>query len=718
MATALGILASDWRPDLWPIWTIAALLTALLLLKFPSSLGVYGSTFVLFGFWHGYQIDTNEGFRQSTELKETERIVTLLVTSEPQINMLRLTHRFTALVKTIDNRPAGFLVAAECAGGPFAYGDEILAHGKFSHPNSPLNPGEFNYAEFLRHQNIYLEFRSSHGFPPEITAHDRGSPLIARALALRHWIAETLKTGLDDDPEVAETIQGMVLGARGETNSDLKKLFQETGTIHLFAASGLQVALFGGLAWSGIRYLRLQRRFAALAIIPMVVSYCAITGFHPATVRATVMAVLLAIGVSLERPSVAINTLAASGLIILTYNTQQLFQVGFQLSFAAVVGIIILVDRGTDLLFRPFQLDPFFPRRLLRSWQRIYFRFLFLFCESLSLTLVCWLATSPVLILWENHLSLVSIAANLVVVPLASVVMVLGVISMLVMPVYSGLAIYLNNTSWLITKVILFLLHGAVWLPSHSLNVAFPGALTTDSMTILSEGTSHVCHLRFADENWLLNIGTPPQWERITLPYLRFQGINQINGLIVSDIVRKQIGNPSTRHDEMPLAQVIEPTTNTGNPADNTVQNRNPIDLIPNGALRLFTVPDGKPILKNSQKADDLALFVRIGRFHVLILTDLTDLTLDQIPAQHVDIVYCAHTRTRRFPRETLAGKLSPQAIILTGTKPELAAATDPNGPKWIFIKQTGAVTASANGDELLVNGFRGLQLHFRSLSR
>ena len=122
-----------------------------------------------------------------------------------------------------------------------------------------------------------------------------------------------------------------------------KNYFRDTGTIHLFAASGLQVGLFTGLAWSCLRYIRLPRQSVALAIVPGIIAYCALTGFYPATVRATVMAMFMAVGISLERPVATVNSLCGSGLLILMHDTQELFQTGFQLSFVAVFAILTTV---------------------------------------------------------------------------------------------------------------------------------------------------------------------------------------------------------------------------------------------------------------------------------------------------------------------------------------------------------------------------------------
>ena len=121
-----------------------------------------------------------------------------------------------------------------------------------------------------------------------MTAQNQGNRLVAFALAARRLILQGLQAGLEDDTEVAQTIQGMILGARSETSPSLKRLFRDTGTIHLFSASGLQVGLLTGLAWSCLRSIRLPRRSFALAIVSVVIAYSAVTGFYPATVRASI----------------------------------------------------------------------------------------------------------------------------------------------------------------------------------------------------------------------------------------------------------------------------------------------------------------------------------------------------------------------------------------------------------------------------------------------
>jgi ComEC/Rec2-related protein len=674
VAASVGVMASDQQPECWPGWLFGFVCTALIALKIRSTFSICLVTFFIFAFWHGNQVATDPGYQRSrAETFDTiEHTVTLLIKSEPKVDQLRSTQRFFALVSCIDNRPADLPVFAEASGEPFSYGDRIISQGKFSVPSHPMNPGEFDFGSYLRRQNIYLNFRALRDVPALVTAHNQGSPFVAAALAARHGLAQVLQDGLEDDPEVAQTVQGMILGGRAETSADLKELFRDTGTIHLFAASGLQVSLFAGLAWSCLRYVRLPRPWAALSIVPVVVTYCAVTGFYPATVRATVMAILMSIGVSLERPVAKINSLCASGLLILIHDTQELFQSGFELSFAAVFAIMTAVRPLAELLFRPFQIDPFLPIQLLERWQRILYRTIHRTCEVVSLSIVCWCATLPILIFQEHRVSLVAIFANLLVVPLATTVMLLGVAAMLFSSLSGWIAACLNNTCWLITKVILMILHGAALVPCHSINVSLSSLIQPDRVTVLCEGSGQVIHVHLKGHDCLVNTGRLSQWRAITEPYLQSQGVNRLDTLILCNAHPREATDQAK--SEFQVDKVISSE----------------------------------------------AVLVRLGQFRVLILPDLNQQTLSTLKCDHADVVYCAHLQGQRLTQNSLVAKLSPSVLVLGGSKAQISANSfgAQTRPKCFCLRRDGAITAALRDGDLFIHSYRGSELRLRSLSR
>jgi competence protein ComEC len=716
IAAALGILASDQQPEWWPAWSAAFLGTALVVLRIRGTLPACLLMFFTFAFWHGNQVVTDPGYQRSHQkpFDATEHTVTLLVLSEPKLDPLRSVQRFTALVSCIDNRSARFQTSAECSGEPFSYGDRLLAQGKFYLPKHPMNPGEFDFGDYLQRQNIYLSFRAHHEVPAMIIAQNQGDPLVAVALAGRQRILESLQVGLQDDAEVVQTMQGMILGARAETSPALKKLFRDTGTIHLFAASGLQVGLFTGLAWSGLRYIRLPRRLLALAVVPLAIAYCALTGFHPATVRATVMAILIAVGASLERPVATVNSLCGSGMLILGHDTQELFQTGFQLSFAAVFAILTAARPLGHLLYRPFQVDPFLPMRLLAPWQRTWHQAMLHNCEILSLSAVCWGATAPILIYQEHHLSLIAIFANLLVVPVATAVMFLAVVGLLAGTISIWIAGCLNNTSWLLTKLILWILHGATLIPGHSVNVSPSCLLQPDHVTALAEGSDHVIHLHVKGHDWLINTGKLSQWRSLTEPYLQFQGVNHphVESILeqansdfqIANIVRSsqaQVKGP------MNLSQV-EP----GQLADGTPAKNDPVEILFSDQPAFGETSRGEPAVA--------AILVHLDKFRILILPTVTEASLAALKCDHADVVYCGRLHSRRFPRDLMVNKLSPSILVLNGTKPEVIANAR-DGPlmtKCFYVKQDGAITTELLNRELVIRGYRGSEFRLRSLRR
>ena len=179
----------------------------------------------------------------------------------------------------------------------------------------------------------------------------------------------------------------------------------------------------------------------------------------------------------------------------------------------------------------------------MNRWQRIWQTTLHRTCEIFSLSLVCWAATLPILILQEHHVSLVAVFANLIVVPLATAVMVLGVTAMLLSGLSGWIAACFNNTNWLIAKTILIVLHGANSIPCQSLNVSIPSMMLPDRVTALCERSGHVIHVHLKGQDRLINTGKLAQWRAITQPYLQSQGVNRLHDLIFCGATH---GKPST----------------------------------------------------------------------------------------------------------------------------------------------------------------------------
>ena len=225
----------------------------------------------------------------------------------------------------------------------------------------------------------------------------------------------------------------MVLGARDETPDEIEEQFQQTGTLHLFAVSGLNVAIVAHLLWIIGPRLRIPRRWAIGIIIPALFFYAAVTGLNPSSVRAALMAAVVLGGYFVDRRVLAANRVAAAAVMVLCFDTNQLFSTGFQLSFAVVIAIVLAAE-------------PFLKLWCAGSNRILSFRASLLAGRTVvgtrwadgpwpSVSLAAWVG-SPFLILPYFHLvTPVSLLANLVVVPLAFFVLAVGLMSLLVTPV-------------------------------------------------------------------------------------------------------------------------------------------------------------------------------------------------------------------------------------------------------------------------------------------
>src|SRR2546423_13415481 len=179
-----------------------------------------------------------------------------------------------------------------------------------------------------------------------------------------------LSRDLEDSPDVVGLICGTALGLRHQTRDDIEEPFQQTGTLHLFAVAGLHVGIVARLFWIMAMMARLPRKWATLLIIPALLFYAAVTGLHTSSVRAAGMSAGLLGGFIVGRKAFVFNGLAAAATLILAWDTQELFAVGFQLSFSVVAAILLLHEPTFRFLRRRLATEPFLPRSLFTKRRR------------------------------------------------------------------------------------------------------------------------------------------------------------------------------------------------------------------------------------------------------------------------------------------------------------------------------------------------------------
>lgn len=478
-------------------------------------------------------------------LAEAPRTATLrgIVRSEPEpLPYFSFRQTGTFRLETGD----GVRVVATWAGPLPRYGDRVTITGQLSALDRVRNPGQFDFAAMLRRNGVVAQIESKYPLDCRIEAHGAGNPLVALSLRTSRWMQDQLRLGLEDSPELSTLIASMVLGLRGDTPAEIKDVFRTTGTLHLFAVSGLNIAMLAVISAYVLRPLGFGRRFVAAVTIPILFFYALVTGLSPSCVRAAIMGALILLGMLCERPAVVYNSLAGAAVLILAWDTNQLFAPGFQLSFALVFVIVWLsgkISRRLEPLGRP---DPFLPQPLW-SWRQRGVAFgSKLLAASIGVTFASWLGSLLFMAGYFHIVSPSAILANLIAVPLAFVVLALGLATVLVAPLANSVALLFNNANWLCAKALLGSVQLFAQMPASHVYVELPRTHPPScELTVLDVGSGGAIHLRSDRTDWLVDGGPAFRYDGLLLPYLRSRGINRLDALLLTHGDAQHLGAAS-----------------------------------------------------------------------------------------------------------------------------------------------------------------------------
>ena len=224
------------------------------------------------------------------------------------------------------------------------YGDRIEVEGVLRQPNGQRNPGGFDYRSYLARRQVFGILYPQRG--EEVVPTDRSGFLLLRwTEKLRRRVEDVIDAAYSENRIHAQVLKGMLLGLRSGLSPDILDAFRNSGSIHILAVSGLHVGLIATVCFFGFSLLRLPRKATDLLTIAAVILYACLVGFRPSVFRASLMAVIYLISRIIERDRDLFNLLAFAALVLLLINPAQLWDIGFQLSFAAVASIVYLAPK-------------------------------------------------------------------------------------------------------------------------------------------------------------------------------------------------------------------------------------------------------------------------------------------------------------------------------------------------------------------------------------
>ncbi|MEO0570262.1 MAG: ComEC/Rec2 family competence protein [Bacteroidota bacterium] len=322
-------------------------------------------------------------------------------------------YRYFARIKTIDTAMAsGFVtlyVTKDSTTRELAVDDEVLTFSSLKYVPPPLNPYQFNFKRYLKQQEVYGQLRIS------------GNQFVLLKNPTRTWmgiaanfraelIGKLQKQGFGS--EQLGVIQALLLGQRNDISEATYTYYKNAGAVHILAVSGLHIGILLLLFQFLLRPLEYFPKGKTVKLITTVVllwSYAFLAGLSPSVVRAVTMFSFLAYAMHLNRPTNTFNILALSMFFILLIRPLFLFQVGFQMSYAAVFTIVWVYPKLQQFWYPKTWI-------LRKGWQ------------LLSVSLAAQLGVLPLSLFYFHQFPGLFFVSNLVVVPFLGIILGLGIL--------------------------------------------------------------------------------------------------------------------------------------------------------------------------------------------------------------------------------------------------------------------------------------------------
>jgi len=318
-------------------------------------------------------------------------------------------------------------------------GDEIhLESVTFSLISSPRNPGEFDYHAYYTRHNVFGRLSTNDSTKIQVYPGDP-NPILQGINGAKNWIKASIHRQLD--PETSALITALILGDKQGLDPELIHQFQRVGVVHVLAVSGLHVGYILAILLLAVRTFRVPWGWDRLVVILGLAGYSALTGFRPSVIRAAGMGGLYIVAPLFNRRRNPYNIMGTVALLTLLIRPLSILETGFQLSYLAVLSIVVFLD----------QIEPQFPEAWrIQSMQRWWIKLIY----SLGLiSLAAQVGTLSVTASMFHTIPLIGILANCIIVPLIGILVSLGFI-LIFTSMIPGIGYAVAQSVWLIKAII------------------------------------------------------------------------------------------------------------------------------------------------------------------------------------------------------------------------------------------------------------------------
>lgn len=286
-------------------------------------------------------------------------------------------------------------------------GDTLKLTGSLKSPQTGKNPSQFDYARYLRFKDTFSLFYVNDKWEILHGADGITGRILSKLNDIRTRILKIHEKNIKSP--MIEILGGIIFGDDAvNPDNDIKKSFINSGIFHILAASGMNVTLIFGIWFFFARNLRLNYKFSIFSGILLILFYTCMTGFGPPIIRAAIMLTLILIGKLINRKSSTMAILFTVAFIMLLFSPLMIFDIGFQLSFIITFALIFTAPLLT-------------------------FHFKHKICNyifgSCLIPVIAQFFAAPLQMYYFNTFTMYSVAANILIIPVLSIVSFLGFIS-------------------------------------------------------------------------------------------------------------------------------------------------------------------------------------------------------------------------------------------------------------------------------------------------
>jgi len=285
-----------------------------------------------------------------------------------------------------------------------------------------------------------------------------------RVARFREEAARRIVIGIEDWQDVADIHQAVLLGYKNKLSRRMREAFAWSGTIHVFAISGLHIALIASVFVFFVSSCGVPRYYWVYILGPLLLLYTVATGLRPSAVRACLMALFYFSAPVFGRRFSALCALAAAALAVHLFTPAYIFDIGCILSFSVMLGLIVLFKPVCDLLKQAFRIEALEIQARLyevsedcRTAARLRgrARLLSFAAELLGVTTAAWLTSLPLSAWFFQRITPGGLAANLIITPCAFMVVTAGVLGFAGSYISTGLAACFNNAAGFFTTIMI-----------------------------------------------------------------------------------------------------------------------------------------------------------------------------------------------------------------------------------------------------------------------